>query len=102
MELIVDPEALDDIQKATDWYNEQLPGLGSRFQIQTVKQISSLKYSYSRHSIRYKKVRCMLIRKFPYLVHFSVDENRGLIEVFALFHTSRNPKIWLKRKKTKK
>jgi hypothetical protein len=48
MELFIDPEALDDIQKATDWYNEQLPGLGSRFQTQTIKQISSLKYSYDR------------------------------------------------------
>jgi len=102
MELFIDPEALDDIQKATDWYNEQLPGLGSRFQTQTIKQISSLKYSYHRYSIRYKKVRCMLIKKFPYLVHFLVDENRGIVEVFALFHTSHNPKIWLKRKKTKR
>ncbi|MBI1769951.1 MAG: hypothetical protein HYR67_16415 [Bacteroidetes bacterium] len=25
----IDPDALQDIQQATDWYNEQLPGLGS-------------------------------------------------------------------------
>jgi hypothetical protein len=27
--LQIDEEALQDIQKATDWYNEQLPDLGS-------------------------------------------------------------------------
>ncbi len=26
------PEALNDIQKSTDWYNEQSKGLGIRFQ----------------------------------------------------------------------
>jgi ParE toxin of type II toxin-antitoxin system, parDE len=80
MELVIDPDALDDIQKATDWYNEQLAGLGTRFQSQTSAQIASLKNGYHRYSIRYKNVRCMLIKKFPYLVHFLVDEDRGVIE----------------------
>jgi hypothetical protein len=43
MELIIDPEALDDIQKATDWYNEKFPSLGSRFQHQVITQITSFK-----------------------------------------------------------
>ena len=30
----IEPEALKDIQEATAWYNEQLQGLGSRFQKQ--------------------------------------------------------------------
>jgi hypothetical protein len=37
--LKIDKEALQDIQNATDWYNEQLEGLGSRFQKQTKLQI---------------------------------------------------------------
>jgi hypothetical protein len=34
----IDAEALQDIQDATDWYNEQVPGLGSRFQKQVKRQ----------------------------------------------------------------
>ena len=30
--ILIDEEALLDIQAATDWYNEQLQGLGTRFQ----------------------------------------------------------------------
>ena len=37
----IDPEALQDIQSATDWYNEQQRGLGSRFQKQVKAQINS-------------------------------------------------------------
>jgi len=36
------PEALTDIQKATNWYNEQSYGLGTRFQKQVIKQIGKL------------------------------------------------------------
>jgi hypothetical protein len=39
----IDPEALNDIQGITIWYNEQQPGLGRRFQTSAVKQINSLK-----------------------------------------------------------
>ena len=95
----IEPDALEDIQKATDWYNEQLPGLGSRFQKQVIDQINSLKSNPSGYAIRYADVRCMLIKKFPFMVHFTTDEDRKLIEVFAIFHTSRNPKIWEARKK---
>jgi hypothetical protein len=60
------PEALQDIQKATNWYNDQLAGLGERFQKQTIKQINKLKISAELYAIRYNNVRCMVIKKFPY------------------------------------
>lgn len=94
----VAPDALQDIQEATDWYNEQLSGLGSRFQKQVVKQINSLKANPLGYATRYAEVRCMLVKKFPFMVHFTLDEKQKLIEVFAIFHTSRNPKIWQERK----
>jgi hypothetical protein len=40
----------------------------------------------------------MLISKFPFMVHFVVDEREELVEVFAVYHTSRSPKIWEERK----
>lgn len=95
----IEPEALQDIQEATDWYNKQLQGLGSRFQKQVIVQINSLRGNHSSYAIRYADVRCMIIKKFPFMVHFTADENQKVVEVFAIFHTSRNPKIWEARKK---
>lgn len=94
----VSPEALQDIQEATDWYNEQLAGLGIRFQKQTVKQITKLKSTALLYNIRYGNVRCMLIKKFPFMAHFTLDIDHYTVTVFAVFHTSRNPKIWNKRR----
>lgn len=47
------PDALQDIQDATDWYNKQLQGLGTRFQKQVITQINSLKSNpvESRYSL---------------------------------------------------
>lgn len=36
----------------------------------------------------------MPIEKFPYMVHFTVDEKNGIVKILAVIHTSRNPDIW--------
>ena len=51
----IDIEALQDIQEATDWYNLQSSGLGTRFQKQTKQQINTLKKS---HSIQHRVLKC--------------------------------------------
>jgi mRNA-degrading endonuclease RelE of RelBE toxin-antitoxin system len=85
-------EALLDIREAGNWYNKQLPDLGKRFQNQVKKQTEALKTTAPHHSIRYSDVRCRLIKNFPFLIHFVLNKN--VAEVFAVIHTSRNPKIW--------
>jgi len=36
----------------------------------------------------------MLIKKFPYMVHFYIDPQTSTVEVLAVISTDRNPKIW--------
>jgi hypothetical protein len=96
----IDSDAILDIQEATDWYNEQLPGLGSRFQKQVKQQINSLKVGAENYSFRYKEVRCMPVKKFPFLVHFIIEDSTRTVKVFAVIHTSRNPTIWKEKRKS--
>lgn len=95
--LKIHSEALDDIQQVTDWYNEQKDGLGKRFQIQVIRQISKLKDTAPFYNIRYQDVRCLIIRKFPFMVHYTINQKFGIITIYAVVHTSRKPKIWSKR-----
>ena len=97
----IDVDALTDIQDIINWYNTQSNGLGTRFKKQIVLQIGSLKDNPKIYGNRYDEVRCMLIKKFPFLVHYSIDNNKNLVQVFAVFHTSRNPTIWAKRNNKK-
>ncbi len=93
----IEPEALADIREITDWYNEQQAGLGKQFQNTAIKQINSLSKSPQIHAIRYKEIRCMIIKNFPYMVHFYINDNNDKIEIFAVISTSRDPKIWTKK-----
>ncbi|WP_296684971.1 type II toxin-antitoxin system RelE/ParE family toxin [Flavobacterium sp.] len=97
--LKIDIDAFKDIQEAIEWYELQLKGLGNRYKIQTIKSINSLKKNPFVFSIKYNDIRCRKIEKFPFLIHYIIDENKKIITVYAVFHTSRNPEIWKKRSK---
>lgn len=93
----VEPQALIDIQEITDWYNDKQSGLGNRFQKTTINQIDGLCNNPHLCPIRYKEIRCLLVKKFPYMAHFYISEETQTVEVLAVISTSRNPKIWTEK-----
>ena len=97
--LKIDTDALNDIQETIEWYELQLKGLGLRYKTQAKKQINSLKKEPYIFSIKYNEIRCRKIEKFPFLIHYLINENTKTVTVFAVFHTSRNPEIWNKIQK---
>jgi hypothetical protein len=36
----------------------------------------------------------MIMKKFPYMVHFYVNDQNNVVEVLAVLSTDRNPKNW--------
>ena len=93
----IEPEALEDIQESIDWYNEQQPGLGHEFHSDvkaTFKKIKSNPY----FQVRYDNVRCIPMKKYPFMVHFTVDDKNKTVVVRAIFNSSRDPDIWEERK----
>jgi len=95
----IDEEALNDIREIVIWYNSQLQNLGLRFHKQVKSQINSLKSHPHICEIRYESVRCMLVKKFPFMIYYSINEEYSAVEIYAVFHTSRNPEIWNTRRK---
>jgi plasmid stabilization system protein ParE len=90
----IESEALDDIQEITDWYNDAQEGLGKRFQKTAIKHISSLNKDPQIFAIRYNEIRCMVIKEFPYMAHFYINDENNTVEVLAVISTDRDPKIW--------
>lgn len=93
----IEPEAQEDIQEAIDWYNEQQKGLGRKFLLELKEFFQHLRIS-PFFQIRYDEVRCLPLKKFPFMVHFTINEENETVIVRAVFNTSRDPKIWSKRK----
>jgi len=93
-------EALIDIQEIVAWYEAQKPGLGGNFKIIASKRIDLLETFPHIHCIRYDNIRCISLGKFPYMVHYTIDEESNKVEILAVISTHRDPEIW--RIKTRK
>ncbi|RQP17747.1 type II toxin-antitoxin system RelE/ParE family toxin [Parapedobacter defluvii] len=95
--ILIDEDVRMDIQESIDWYNEQKQGLGKQFYTQVKATINRLR-SNPFFQIRYDDVRCLPIKRFPFMIHFTVDESKKKVVVRAVFHTSRAPENWQTRK----
>lgn len=94
---VLDPRSIQDIQQAIDYYDEQLPGLGEQFEDFVNECLAQLEQN-PFFQVRYDDMHCLPLKKYPYMIHFSIDENKQLITVMAVFNTARDPKIWEDRK----
>jgi len=94
-ELIIAPEAQQDIDGAYSWYEDRRPGLGEEFLscvdagIQTISRIPEL---YAKVHEEYRRA---LVRRFPYAIFY--EYNGGKVIVYSIFHTSMDPRKWRSR-----
>lgn len=93
--IYIENRALKDIQNAVDYYDNEHVGVGAKFINAVEKEFRSLEKS-PFYAIRYKNVRCKQIKKFPYLIHFTIDEKEEIVFVHAIISINRNPETsWL-------
>lgn len=94
----IEPEAKKDIQLSIDWYNEQKKGLGKRFLKEIQKAFDALSKN-PFYQKKYENVFCFPIKKYPFMVHFTIDHVKNIVIVRGVFHTALNPENWNKRAK---
>ncbi len=93
----LEPEACRDIQEGVDWYNEQQTGSGKEFHAAVKASFIKLQKN-PFYQIRYDHVRCLPLKKYPYMIHFTLNEVNRRVVVHAVLNTFRDPKIWKDRK----
>lgn len=95
--IALDPAAILDLQKAIDYYDEQQPGLGKKFENVVAKHFAALTKN-PFYQMRYNSVHCLPIKKYPFMIHFAIDEVNMVVRISAVLHTSLDPKKnWGKR-----
>ena len=89
-ELMLQSEAIVDIQKAFEWYEHRTAGLGFEF-IEEIEEgferVSKHPHHYSAINRKYRKLR---INRFPYLIVFEIEENKVVVN--SVRHISQEPK----------
>src|SRR5215813_2123021 len=94
-DLILAPEAEQDIADAYAWYEIQGIGLGERILSYVDACINSIQRRPESRPVIFKQYRRGLVRRFPYAVFYEYAVNT--VTVYCVFHTSRDPNKWQQR-----
>lgn len=88
--IIVSPRAQLEIENAIGYYAQDSADAPLHF-------VTALKDTYKTLSvnpffrIRYKNIRAMRVKKFPYMLYFVINESKNTVRVLSCFHGKRNP-----------
>src|SRR5262245_8326004 len=85
-----------EFDAAVDWYEKQQPGLGDEFIDDVRDALRRIAESPEARPFAQPPNRKALLSDFPYLIIYRVDATE--IVVSAVFHTSRDPRRWRRRR----
>lgn len=88
--VILKPRAILMAKQAYEWYEGQSNGLGELFLSELDRCYKKLEAQPAFYRKLKKNYRQMRLKRFPYVVVYEIMKTK--VVVFAVFHTSRNPK----------
>ena len=91
----LEPLAKSDIQEIIHFYNEKQKGLGKKFYRELVSYFNAIQKN-PFYQIRYDEVRCLPLKKFPVMIHFTIHEMDEIVKIRAIINTYRNPNKYCK------
>lgn len=94
-DLIVAPEAEQDLAEAYAWYEDQRVGLGEDFLSCVDACIEALRRTPEMCPEVHESYRRALVRRFPYAVFYEYTQHT--VTVYSVFHTSQDPEKWIRR-----
>lgn len=86
------PNLLFELQEIVHYYNYKHPQLGARFYKNTIEKTLKLKDNPFIYATKYDNIRCVAVPKFPYLIHYEIDEIENIVYIHAVISMFRNPK----------
>jgi plasmid stabilization system protein ParE len=95
VDLVIDPQAANDLDEAYAWYENQRVGLGEDFLTRVQACLTVLQRFPEMHARVHGDYRRALVRKFPYAIFYEYADNR--VTIYSVFHTSQDPEKWKRR-----
>lgn len=79
-----------ELDEAVIYYEEKQKGLGKKFLLSYGLSLKTL-YKIQYFSIKYREIRTLPIKKYPYTIHFRVDEIEKIVSILAVTSDYQNP-----------
>lgn len=90
--LILLEEAKQEWLDASIYYENKQKGLGLRFSEAVEEHLNIITQTPKHYKKIKKEYREILIKHFPFLIIYRIDEAKNKIVVVSVFHAKRNPK----------
>lgn len=92
--LSFDPLVSSDIQVGVKYYNTKRRNQGKKFKKAVDNHLDTLETN-PFFGIRFENVRCLPIKKYPYMIYFSVNESEKTVRIHSILNTfTDNPKLY--------
>ncbi|KIA98007.1 hypothetical protein OA93_11150 [Flavobacterium sp. KMS] len=81
-----------EVDEIAEYYESLTNGLGTKFFNEYQDYVETLK-TFPFFEEKYNIVRTLPLKKLPYTIHFTIDENEKLVSVLAVTSNYQNPNI---------
>ncbi len=88
-------EAEVDFDKSYEFYFQDSPKVADTFFKQINFGFENIKQNPKSFPVAHKDVRKYVVKKFPFVIYYRIVDK--IIQIIAIFHSSRNPEIWNER-----
>lgn len=88
--IVLSPQAINDIDKGFEHYNSRSYGLGFEFTDTLDAYFKKISRLPTATAIRYDNVRVKPIDTFPYTIHFTIEDDITVI-IARVFDTRQEP-----------
>jgi plasmid stabilization system protein ParE len=90
--VLIEPQAVQEIEAAFAWYESKSVGLGSVFLKTVAAATERLQRSADQFKLERVKYRRIHLTKFPFALHYTIEGSQVL--VLACLHARQNPTLW--------
>ena len=91
-EVVLRPEAGDDIREGRRWYESQSAGLGAEYLRSVERCVARIERSPDLYPIVDEATRRARLRRFPFAIYYEVEDEQ--IVILAVWHYRRDPRGW--------
>lgn len=89
-EIIILLRAELEVDEIAEYYESLSNGLGTKFFNEYQDYVDTL-LTFPFFEEKYNTIRILPLRKFPYTIHFKIDENKKLVFVLAVTSNHQDP-----------
>jgi mRNA-degrading endonuclease RelE of RelBE toxin-antitoxin system len=89
--------ALKDYKEACKWYREKSIKTEINFKETLDLRLQDIAENPDAYGVRFKNVRAISLKKFPYLIFYEVEHTAKFVYVIAVWHEARSRDVLQER-----